>query len=133
MDPHPADDTDHLELQRGEQWTKHLTAGTRIIVIDGAARLEGPPCWLGDSLHAPRQRLAAGDDWVASVSGWVRLSAERPCVLVCIAPSGTSLGRWLKAQLEKGREGLRKQLRRGRPGWPWFSAAAAERPPARGC
>ncbi|WP_298624720.1 hypothetical protein [uncultured Zoogloea sp.] len=122
MDQQPADDARRLELQRAEQWMKHLAAGTRLVVIDGAARLEGPPCWLGDTLHTPRQHLAAGDDWVVSTTGWVRLSAERPCSLVCIAPSHASPGGWLKTRLEKLRERLR--------GWLRISAAADGRPKA---
>jgi hypothetical protein len=133
MDQQPADNARRLDLQRGEQWMKHLTAGTRIVMIDGTARLEGPPCWLGDTLHTPRQHLAAGDDWVLASTGWVRLSAERPCALVCITPSPACPGGTLKAQRKTLREGLRKMLRGWRPGWLRISAAADGRPRARGC
>jgi hypothetical protein len=62
---------------------------------------------------------------VVSATGWVRLSAERPCALVCITPSHASPGGWLKTRLEKLRERLR--------GWLRISAAADGRPTARGC
>jgi hypothetical protein len=97
MHPQPPGDDRRLLLQPGTAWAACLPAGTRIVVVEGSARLEGPAVWLAETMHMPCPQLRTGDDWTLESAGWVRVRATGACtpILICVAPAPGALAGWL--------------------------------------
>ncbi|WP_042884591.1 hypothetical protein [Cupriavidus necator] len=95
-----------VRLAAGQSLRIRVVAGAVLRASAGEMDVAGPPQWLADTCHMPRQRLRAGDTLVVPARGWLEVAARRPGALAIAQPPGL-LAR-LKALL----------MRTARPGGP---------------
>lgn len=77
-----------IRLAAGQSLRIRVAAGAVLHASAGEMDVAGPPQWLADTCHLPRQRLRAGDTLVVPARGWLEVAARRPGALAIAQPRG---------------------------------------------
>lgn len=77
-----------VRLAAGQSLRIRVAAGAVLHASAGELEIVGPPQWLADTCHMPRQRLRAGDTLVVPARGWLEVAARRPGALAIAQPPG---------------------------------------------
>ncbi|MFS8979686.1 hypothetical protein [Cupriavidus necator] len=77
-----------VRLAAGQSLRIRVAAGAVLHASAGEMDVAGPPQWLADTCHLPRQRLRAGDTLVVPARGWLEVAARRPGALAIAQPPG---------------------------------------------
>lgn len=94
--------TDHctsvLALQAGQSIHLELDAGVSVVLLRGAAALQGPAEWLAGTLVLRHTVLQEGQEYAASQGGAVQLRARTDCRFAILrrASAWTRLARRLR-------------------------------------
>lgn len=103
-----------VRLAAGQSLRIRVAAGAVLRASAGELEVAGPPQWLADTCHMPRQRLRAGDTLVVPARGWLEVAARRPGALAIAQPAGllARLKAWLMQPARRGGPARRPASRR---------------------
>jgi len=65
-----------LKIEPGQTLLRRLAGGSRIAVMTGAVRVEGPPQWLAETLLSAVSIVRSGSVLELPQAGWVTLRSE---------------------------------------------------------